>query len=332
MTERIDPALPKVELHLHFEGAAPPAFIRGLAREKNLDISRIFTEDGGYAYRDFWHFLDVYEAATTTLQTPADFARLTTAVLEDRAQDGVIYAETFLSPDFCGGGDVGAWKEYLHAIREAATQAEQTLGIILRGIITPIRHFGPERSRPIAICAAETAGEFITGFGIAGDEKQFHPRDFTWAFDCAREAGLRLTAHAGEWGGPDSVRDALDHLRPERIGHGVRAIEDPSLVDRLAEDRIVLEVCPGSNVFLGIYPSFGGHPVAHFRDGGVRVTLSTDDPPFFHTTLTREYAALSQAFGWTEDDFRAINLDAARAAFCDEGTRNRIIQTIEGRA
>ena len=332
MTDRIDPALPKVELHLHFEGAAPPAFIRGLAKEKNLDISRIFTEDGGYAYRDFWHFLEVYEAATTTLQTPEDFGRLTTAVLEERARDGVIYAETFLSPDFCGGGDVGAWKEYLHAIHEAALHAERTMGITLRGIITPIRHFGPEKSRPIARCAAETAGAFITGFGIAGDEKQFNPRDFTWAFDCAREAGLRLTAHAGEWGGPDSVRDALDHLRPERIGHGVRAIEDLALVDRLAEDAVTLEVCPGSNVFLGIYPTFADHPVARLRDRGVRVSLSTDDPPFFHTTLTREYDALAQAFGWTEEVFRAINLDAARAAFCDAGTRNRIIQTIEGRA
>ena len=332
MSDRIDPALPKVELHLHLEGAAPPAFIRGLAREKNIDISRIFTPSGGYAYRDFWHFLEVYEAACTTLQSPEDFHRLTLAVLEERARDGVIYAETFLSPDFCGGGDVAAWREYLHAIAEAAAQAERTMGITLRGIVTAIRHFGPEKSRATARCAAETAGGFLTGFGIAGDEKALHPRDFTWAFDCAREAGLRLTAHAGEWGGPESVRDALDHLRPERIGHGVRAIEDLALVDRLAEDRIVLECCPGSNVFLGIYPGFAAHPVARLRDREVIVTLSTDDPPFFDTTLTREYEALAGAFGWTEADFRAINADAARAAFCDEATRDRILKTIEGRA
>jgi adenosine deaminase len=332
MSERIDPALPKAELHLHLEGAAPPAFIRGLAKEKSIDIHKIFDERGGYAYRDFWHFLEVYEAACTTLQGPEDFRRLTLAVLEDRAEDGVIYAETFLSPDFCGGGDVVAWREYLHAIEEAATEAERKMGITLRGCITAIRHFGPEKSRQTALCAAETVGGFITGFGIAGDEKAGHPRDFTWAFDCAREAGLRLTAHAGEWGGPDSVRAALDHLKVERIGHGVRAIEDLALVDRLAEDRIVLEVCPGSNVTLGVYPGFDAHPVARLRDREVIVTLSTDDPPFFHTTLRQEYDALAAAFGWTEDDFRAINADAMRAAFCDETTRERILKTIEGRA
>ncbi len=332
MSERIDPALPKVELHLHLEGAAPPAFIRGLAKEKSLDISKIFTEDGGYAYRDFWHFLEVYEAACTTLQTPEDFRRLTLAVLEERARDGVVYAETFVSPDFCGGGDLVAWREYLHAITEAADEAQRTMGITLKGIVTAIRHFGPEKSRPIARCAVETRGDFITGFGIAGDEKQFHPRDFTWAFDCAREAGLRLTAHAGEWGGAQSVRDALDYLRPERIGHGVQAIDDLALVDRLAEDRIVLECCPGSNVFLGVYPGFDQHPVARLRDREVIVTLSTDDPPFFHTTLVQEYEALARAFGWTEADFRAINADAARAAFCDEATRARILTIIEGRA
>lgn len=246
-------------------------------------------------------------------------------MLEDRARDGVVYAETFLSPDFCGGGDVTAWREYLHAIEEAAAIGQRDFGITLKGIVTAIRHFGPEKSRPAAICAAETRGDFLTGFGIAGDEKQFHPKDFTWAFDCAREAGLRLTAHAGEWGGAQSVRDALDHLKPERIGHGVQAIDDLALVDRIAEDRVVLEVCPGSNVFLGVYPSFPQHPVDRLREREVIVTLSTDDPPFFHTTLVKEYEALAKAFSWTEADFRAINADAIRAAFCDAATRDRIL-------
>lgn len=328
MTE-IDPSLPKVELHLHLEGGAPPAFIRGLAKEKSLDLSGIFTEDGGYAYRDFWHFLEVYEAACTTLQGPEDFRRLTLAVLEERARDGVVYAETFLSPDFCGGGDLGAWREYLHAIEEGAAQAQRDFGITLKGVVTCIRHFGPDKARDTVRCAVETQNDFLTGFGIAGDEKQFHPRDFAWSFDAAREAGLRLTAHAGEWGGAQSVRDALDHLKVERIGHGVQAIDDPALVERLAEDGTVLEVCPGSNVFLGVYPSFAAHPVARLRDAGVAVTLSTDDPPFFRTTLRQEYDALARAFGWTEADFRAINLAAARAAFCDAATRDRIAKIVE---
>ncbi len=319
---------PKVELHLHLEGAAPPAFIRGLAKQKHMDLSGIFDERGNYAFTDFWHFLKVYEAATETLKTPMDYQRLTLAVLEQSAAAGVVYSETFLSPDFCGGRDVGAWREYLHAIREAADMAERDMGITLRGIITCIRHFGPDRARETARCAAETAGDWIVGFGIAGDEKVGKPADFLYSFDMAREAGLRLTAHAGEWGGPDSVRDAVRDLRVERIGHGVRAIEDLALVDQLAETGIVLECCPGSNVALGVYPSFRAHPIAELRRRGVKCTISTDDPPFFHTTMAREYDMLHKAFDWDEAEFAAIARTALDAAFCDGDTKLRIAKLL----
>ena len=322
-------ALPKIELHLHLEGGAPPAFIRGLAKEKKIDLSGIFDEKGGYKFTDFWNFLKVYEAATETLQRPEDFYRLTLAVLEESAASGVIYTETFLSPDFCGDRDLGAWREYLHAIREAADKAEATFGITLRGIITCIRHFGPEKARQTARCAAETAGDFIVGFGIAGDEKIGAPKDYLWSFDAAREAGLRLTAHAGEWGGPQSVRDAIHDLGVERIGHGVRAIEDLALVDEIAERGIVLEVCPGSNVALGLYPNFRAHPIGQMFDRGVKVTISTDDPPFFHTTMAREYDMLNRAFEWDEGVFAKIARTSLDAAFCDADTKARILKTLE---
>ena len=321
--------LPKIELHLHLEGAAPPAFIRGLAREKRMDIGGIFDERGQYKYADFWDFLKVYEAATSTLTKPEDYARLTRAVLEESAASGVVYSETFLSPDFCGGRDIGAWREYLHAMREAADAAERDLGITLRGIITCIRHFGPEKARETARCAADTAGDWIVGFGIAGDEKVLSPADFAWSFDCAREAGLRLTAHAGEWGGPGSVRDAITDLGVERIGHGVRAIEDLALVDELAERGIVLEVCPGSNVALGLYPDVRRHPIGQLYDRGVKVTVSTDDPPFFHTTMEAEFDALHRAFDWDEGVFATLNRTALDAAFCDADTRSRIAKKLE---
>ena len=321
--------LPKVELHLHLEGAAPPAFIRGLAKEKSMDISGVFAEDGSYAFTDFWHFLKVYEAATATLQTPEDYHRLTLAVLQESAASGVIYSETFLSPDFCGGRDVGAWREYLQAIREAAKEAERKDGIVLKAIVTAIRHFGPDKARETALCAAETAGDFLTGFGLAGDEKMGKPKDFAWSFDMAREAGLRLTAHAGEWGGPDSVRDAVRDLGVERVGHGVRAIEDPALVDELAEQGIVLEVCPGSNIALGLYPSWRAHPIAELWRRGCKVTISTDDPPFFHTTMAREFDRLADAFDWDEGAFLDINRMAINAAFCDAGTREKILKKLE---
>lgn len=321
--------LPKIELHLHLEGAAPPAFIRGLAREKNMDIGGIFDEKGGYKFKDFWDFLKVYEAATETLKSAEDYHRLTLAVLEESAASGVVYCETFLSPDFCGGRDVGAWGEYLHAMREAADIAEKRDGIVLRGIITAIRHFGPDKARETARCAAETAGDWIVGFGLAGDEKIGAPKDFRYAFDMAREAGLRLTAHAGEWGGPESVRDAVHDLGVERIGHGVRAIEDLALVDELAERGIVLEVCPGSNVALGLYPSFRLHPVGELLHRGVKVTVSTDDPPFFHTTMAREYQMLAEAFEWDTGVFATIARTSLDAAFCDADTKVRIGKILE---
>ncbi len=319
--------IPKLELHLHLEGGAPPDLVRALAAEKRVDVSCIFGADGAYRYAGFRDFLRVYEAATAVFETPADFARLTAAVLESQARHGVIYSEIFLSPDFCGGGDLSAWTDYIGAIEEAARAAERDHGITMRGVVTCIRHFGPDRARRAARCAAETAGGFVTGFGMGGDENAYRARDFAYSFDMAREAGLGLTCHAGEWLGPHSVSETLDHLRVSRIGHGVRAIEDPGLVERLVEDGIVLELCPGSNVALGLY-RWDRHPVEKLRLAGVRFTVSSDDPPFFHTDMGAEYAALERTFGWDAAVFARIAAIAAEAAFCDEATRTRLKERI----
>lgn len=314
----------KIELHLHLEGAAPPDLIRRMAREKSVDLGGVFDENGAYIFDDFPHFLRLYEAVTAVLKSPEDYARLTTAVLEQSAAQGVIYTEAFLSPDFCGGGDLGGWREYLQAIREAAEAAEKRHGIILRGIATCIRHHGPYTARQTARVAADSAGDFIVGFGMAGNETMGRQGDFAWSFDCAREAGLKLTTHAGEFAGPDSVRQALDDLNVHRIGHGVRAIEDRALVKRLADTGVILEICPGSNVALGLYPDLRAHPIAKLRDAGVKVTVSTDDPPFFGTTMTREYDALARTFDWDANVFDALNQTALDAAFCDAAVIQRL--------
>ena len=315
---------PKVELHLHLEGAADPAFIRGLAAEKSVDTQKIFDKSGAYKYDSFNEFLAVYEAATFALKSPEDFKRLTQSVLENLAQHNVVYAETFVSPDFCGGRDVGAWREYLEAMQEAHVE-----GVTLKGIVTCIRHFGPDKARETARCAAETAGDWIVGFGMGGAEDVGAAADFARAFDMAREAGLRLTSHAGEWGGAQSIWDTLEDLKVERIGHGVQAIDDPKLVDYLAETGIVLEVNPGSNIALGVYANLAQHPIAKLRDAGVKVTVSTDDPPFFQTTMTKEFERLEQVFGWGVDDFNLLNKTALEAAFCDAGTKDLIAKRLE---
>lgn len=312
----------KIELHLHLEGAAPPAFIRALAGEKHVDLTGVFDSGGNYSYTCFEDFLRVYEAASSVLRSPRDYARLLAEVLECSAGQGVIYTELFVSPEFCGGGDLSAWRDYLAAMTEVADRM-RIEGIDSRGIVTCIRHFGPDRAKKSALCAVETAGDWITGFGMGGAEAVGRATDFAWSFDCAREAGLGMTCHAGEWGGPDSIRDALA-LGVSRIGHGVRAIEDPALVRDLVERGTMLEVCPGSNIALGLYPGWPAHPIARLADAGVCVTVSTDDPPFFHTSMRHEYNRLADAFGWGDEEFAQINRWAAEAAFCDPETRDRL--------
>lgn len=322
-------SMPKIELHLHHEAAAPPAFIKQLAAEKKIDISGIFDDAGNYAFRDFDHFIQVYDAATEALTSPEDFQRLTYAALEETAKGGVIYCETFVSPDFCGNCDVSAWKEYLAAIKEGADRAERDFGIVHRAIVTCLRHAGPDQAKLAARCAAETAGDYMTGFGMAGAEMMGRPGDFAYSFDMAREAGLALTCHAGEWGGPDMVADTIRDLKVSRIGHGINAIKDDALVDQLAEDGIVLEVCPGSNVVLKAVSGWDAHPIAKLRERGVKVTVSTDDPPFFHTTMTQEFENLHRTFGWDESDFHALNQTALDAAYCDDATKAALAKRLE---
>ncbi len=318
--------IPKTELHLHLEGAAPPAFIRQLAAEKGVSMDGVFDENGTYVWGNFVEFLATYERACEVLKSPEDFGRLVTAVLEEQASHGVIYTEMFLAPDFCGGGDLVAWKEYLAAMTEAALASP----VEARFIPTCVRHFGPEQARVTARVTAETAGGLVTGFGMGGDESQFSAADFAYAFDIAREAGLGLASHAGEVEGADSVRETLDHLRVSRIGHGVRAIEDPALGKRLVDEGVVLEVCPGSNISLGIFADLQAHPISALREAGVQVTVSTDDPPYFHTDMTAEYRGLSESLGWTQDDFNAINRTAMQAAFCDDVTRSKLMAKFNG--
>jgi len=314
---------PKTELHIHLEGAAPPAFIRQLAHEKRVDLGGIFGADGNYKWSDFVHFLRVYETACSVLKSPMDFARLTEAVLAEQAKHGVIYTELFLAPDFCGG-DLVKWREYLAAMSEAAASQEAKLGITTRFISTVVRHFGAENARKTAKISAETAGPMLTGFGMGGDENFGSAKDFSWAFHCAAEAGLGLTSHAGEVRGAESVAETIADLKVSRIGHGVRSVEDAQLLRLIAETGVHLEVNPGSNISLSVFPTLKDHSIAKLREANISISVSTDDPPYFDTDMTREYQGLASTFGWGEADFAAINRDAMDAAFCDAATRQRI--------
>ena len=316
-------ARPKIELHMHLEGAMPPEFALELAGEKSIDLSDTI-QGGRYIFDGFIAFLRCYERATSVLETPEDYYRLTRAVLAQSAAQGVVYTESFLAPDFCGGGDVAAWKDYLAAIEQAATEMEAEAGIIMRAIPTVVRHFGQEQSRKIGKCAQETAGGFVTGFGMGGDENVGAQSDYRYAFDMAREAKLGLTTHAGEWGGVESISQAVRDLEVTRIGHGVQASGDAALMRELAVRGTVLEVCPISNVVLGVYDDMKNHPIEKLRAAGVKVTVSTDDPPFFGSDMTKEYESLEEHFGWGDAEFSEVEETAIDAAFCDDDTKTAL--------
>ncbi len=177
----------------------------------------------------------------------------------------------------------------IEAIAEGIYRARQATGIEGRIVVTGVRHVGVEAVEQAARLTVAHPHPLVTGFGMAGDERMGRVQDFKRAFDIARDGGLHLTVHAGEFGGADSVRDALDHLKVSRIGHGVRSIEDPDLVRRLADEAIVLEICPASNVVLEVYRDIASHPFPRLEQAGCVVTLSSDDPPHFHTSLENEY-------------------------------------------
>lgn len=273
--------LAKVELHLHQEEAAPPAPIRQIAHDQKADINGIFDDQGFCVFRDFTHFRKVYEAATRALTEPINFYRFTRAVLDQSAAHGVAYTEAFLSPKFYGQARLGQWREYLSAVQEATQKAERVHGVVMNGIVTHICHFLPDKAKNTDLFTAETSRDFICGFGM-GDKEIFRVQaDYLYNFNVARQAGLCLTTYAGEWGGAESVRQEIFDLKVERLGHGAQIIKDSHFLNEFNACNISLEVCPGSNVAIGIYRMTHSHPTEKLWNLGVNVTVSTDDPPFF---------------------------------------------------
>ncbi|MFZ2100604.1 MAG: adenosine deaminase [Oricola sp.] len=313
----------KAEIHCHIEGAASPALVEAQAAKYGADVSAII-RNGAYVWSDFTTFLHAYDLASRLFRCEDDYALLAETYLTELSSQGAIYSEFFISTDHAVSAGLTP-EAYISGLAEGMRRARASTGIESRMIATGLRHEGPEGVERAARYIAANPHPLVTGFGMAGDERMHHPKDFAKAFDIARDAGLEITVHAGELVGAESVRDALDHLRPVRIGHGVRAIEDPALVGRLAAEGVVLEVCPGSNIAIGVFPSFETHPFPKLRDAGVKVTLSSDDPPFFHTSLAREYEIAERYFGMDDATLLQITRTSIEAAFVDEETRAALL-------
>lgn len=323
----MDALPPLVELHCHLEGAAYPALVRERMAARGQPMPAI-SRDDLYHWDDFTDFLAVYDQVAAAFQTAADYAALTYDYLTRLARDGAIYAEFFISPDHAAMVGLN-YGDMLSGIAKGVARAEADFAITCRLIAICLRHKGPERALRTATLIAEHPHPLVTGFGMAGDERRYETRDFAPAFARARQAGLGLTAHAGEWGGAQTVRETLDHLGVSRIGHGVQAIDDPDLVKRLVAERIHLEICPGSNIALRVYPDYQAHPVKPLHDAGVSFSLSSDDPPFFATSLGAEYRAFASHTGLGRAALFTLSRAALQAAFLDAPTRQRLMAKLD---
>jgi len=318
----------KAEIHCHIEGAASPELAMKQAAKYGADVSG-FIRDGRYVWDDFTGFLIAYDGAAALFRTERDYALLAETYLSSLARDGCIYSEFFTSPDHADRAGLSP-SAYTAGLAEGMRRAKAKTGIESRMIVTGVRHFGVESVEAAARFAARCGEPLVTGFGMAGEERFGDPEDYVRAFEIAREAGLGITVHAGELAGWESVQSALDHFRPSRIGHGVRAIENPDLVRRIAAEGVVLECCPCSNVALKVFPSFADHPFPKLRAAGCRVTLNSDDPPHFWTTLKREYDEARTHFGLDDKALTAITRTAVEAAFVDKKTKAALLARLDG--
>ena len=316
----------KAELHCHIEGAASPRLVELKAAKYGADVSA-FIQNGKFVWHDFTSFLHAFDQASMLFRTEEDYADLAEDYLLSLSRQDAIYSEFFISTDHAMSAGLDP-RAYIEGLAEGIRRAKAATGIECRMIATGLRHKGPEAVMAAARYIAAHPHPLITGFGMAGDERMHSPKDFTAAFDLARDAGLGITVHAGELAGWESVANALDALKPTRIGHGVRAIENADLVKRLADQQILLECCPGSNISLGVYADFPSHPFATLAKAGVPVTLNSDDPPYFHTNLAREYEIAGTYFSYDDEMLSEVTATALKAAFVDEDTRTALLERL----
>jgi len=275
-------ALPKGHLHLHLEGSMRPSTLAEMADTAGIPVPEI------RGYGSFTAFADTYLAACAVLRSPDDFARHVYEVVEDSVLDGAVWVEpSFYAPHH--RDRFGADEEIVDMVLDALHAAGQQLGVGVGLMLAADRTVDPAVANEQARIAASRADRGIVSFGLANDEAIGPPEVYAEAFMIAKEAGLLSAPHAGELAGPESVRSALDTLDPDRLQHGVRAVEDPELVKRLADSDIVLDVCPTSNLLLSVYPSIAEHPLPQLLAAGVQCSLNGDDPLLFGPVLLEEY-------------------------------------------
>ncbi len=325
-------SLPKAELHLHLEGTVDPATLSELSRRHPTPLSttnnrytniadsgRVFSEEEArqlYEYVSFTKFLLAFKAVTERLRTADDYELVTYRMMQKLAAQNVRHAEVYVSVGVVHWRG-GKFSPLFDGLERGRERGERDFGLSVSWIFDAARHFGVDEARRVVEEAIRLRDRNVVGIGLGGDERRAGPELFRDVYQLARDNGLRLTVHAGETVGPESIWGALRELKADRIGHGLHAIDDPELVRYLAEQQIPVEICISSNVLTGCCTSLEQHPVRKLFDAGVLVTLNTDDPEMFHTTLNREYQIAQQVFGFSDDELRQLAENSFRASFVE---------------
>ena len=334
-------SLPKAELHLHLEGTVDPPTLAELSRRHPTPLSttnnrytniadsgRVFTEEEArelYQYQNFTGFLLAFKTVTERLRTAEDYELVAYRMMQKLHPQNVLHAEVYVSVGVIHwrGGDFAPLFEGLERGRR---RGERDFGMSLYWIFDAVRHFGPGAAERVLdqTLALRKLSDSVVGIGLGGDERRAPPGLFREVYARAASEGLRTTVHAGETVGAESVWSALRELKADRIGHGLRAADDPALVSYLAENEIPVEACISSNVLTGCCPSAAEHSARKLFDAGVMVTLNTDDPDMFRTSLVREYQVAQDALGFSDQELTQVALNSFCASFLPEARKRQI--------
>ena len=325
--------LPKVELHLHLEGSIRPETLRQIAGRKNKGPEAAEQwiqerERQRFCYPQFSDFLNAFKLLSLLLETPDDYALAATRLIEELAAQNVRYAEVTLS------AGVVLWKKQpvdaiFEAVAEASSAASRRLGLQVRWIFDAVRQFGVDHACEVLRYAARFKDFGVVAFGIGGDEVRGPAHLFADVFQEARELGLHTTAHAGETAGPDSVRDAIEILKAERIGHATSAGRDQGTVQKLADRQITVEACLTSNLATGLIDRVQDYPLRRFLAAGVPVTINSDDPAFFNTNIEQEMMLAAERFGLSNSEILDLARNAIRGAFLEDAARGALLEEME---
>ena len=319
--------IPKAEIHIHLEATITPDLCRKFAQKNNVNLPKdIFGNKYAYEWTDFYDFIKKYDLVTSVIHTPEDYKELTYSYLKECAENNVLYVEAMISSTHAKLKGM-TYDSFLQGIYEASQEAEKKFGIVSRFIMNGIRHLGSDSVQSTAEEVLNNPHPYLVGFGLAGDELHFPPSLFTKTFDMLKEAKFPITVHAGEWDGPENIRNAIHLLHPTRLGHGVRSIEDPDLVKEIIDKKIVLETCPTSNIATKIYENYKKHPVKKLFDAGVMITVNSDDPPFFNASIAGEYEVMSN-LGLSEKELISLTRNAIEFSFCNKSTKEKLLSKL----